>query len=56
MSEFDKGDYDTKLLEQINTNLESINKKIGLFYWSAIICLVLAVILWIVDNTEMAPI
>jgi len=56
MSEFDKGEYDTKLFEQINTNLESINRKLGLFYWLAIISLTLAVVLWIVDNTEMAPI
>lgn len=49
-----KGEYDTKLFEQINTNLESINRKLGLFYWLAIIILVIAVVVWIVENTEVA--
>ena len=56
MAEFDKGKYDTGLFEKINSNLESINKKLNFFYWLAIISIVLSLIVWISGYIKMGTI
>ena len=47
---------DNDALNEILDQLKQLNRKVGLFYWLAIISLVIAIAIWVIENTEMGTI
>ena len=47
---------DNDALNEILNQLQQLNRKVGLFYWLAIISLVLAIVMWVLENSEMGVI
>ena len=47
---------DNDALNEILSQLQQLNRKVGLFYWLAIISLVLAIVIWVLENSEMGVI